>query len=239
MRADPASVARFVRRFLCAAALVLPLAPASPLHAAPCAGFTDVDDSSTFCKNVEWLKNRGITLGCTSQTLYCPAALVTRVAMALFLQRLGNAITPTTVAGYNTGSFLDIDPQPVLCPTGAQTPSFSRTAHGVGIVLAWAAAAASIDVTITPVVRENQAGPWTPTVGTPGSWSTTGNASQKATVVLFPPQSLTPGTAYQWGLRVSRTPGSAHAGDVAGWNCQIVIDVENRVTTASPYDDDE
>src|SRR5438477_9827195 len=38
--------------------------------AAPCAGFTDVADTSGFCPNVEWLKNRQITLGCTSPTLY-------------------------------------------------------------------------------------------------------------------------------------------------------------------------
>ena len=230
-----------VRRFLCVPALALALLLASPLHAAPCAGFTDVDDGSAFCKNVEWLKNRGVTLGCTSMTLYCPTGLVTRLSMALFLHRLGNAMTPTTVAGYNAGSTLDVDAQPVLCPTGAHTPTFARTAHGVGFVLAWTSAAASMDITITPVFRQNQAGPWvTPTINAePGSWSATGNAAQRGALVLFPPQTLTPGTQYQWGLRVSRPAGSIKTGDFAGWYCQIVIDVENRVTTSSPYDDDE
>jgi hypothetical protein len=32
-------------------------------QALPCAGFTDVDDTSPFCVNVTWLKNRRITLG--------------------------------------------------------------------------------------------------------------------------------------------------------------------------------
>jgi hypothetical protein len=57
--------------------------------AAPCAGFTDLDDSSEFCVNVTWMKNRGVTLGCTL-TQYCPNADVTRLQMAAFMNRLGN-----------------------------------------------------------------------------------------------------------------------------------------------------
>jgi Chaperone of endosialidase/S-layer homology domain len=56
--------------------------------AAPCAGFTDVDDTSPFCVNVAWMKNRGITLGLTP-TLYDPNSPVTRLQMAAFMYRLG------------------------------------------------------------------------------------------------------------------------------------------------------
>lgn len=91
------------------AALVslLVLVPAAA-GAAPCAGFTDVDDSSSFCTSVAWMKNRGITLGCTSATLYCPNDAVTRLQMAAFLYRLGfqnaflqggNAFGATAVLG--------------------------------------------------------------------------------------------------------------------------------------------
>src|SRR5439155_2591907 len=51
-----------------------------------------VPASSTFCTNVEWLKNRAITLGCTSPTLYCPNDLVTLLSMAAFMNRLGKAL---------------------------------------------------------------------------------------------------------------------------------------------------
>jgi hypothetical protein len=61
--------------------------------AAPCAGFTDVDSTSPFCASVEWLKNQGITVGCTSTTLYCPDNPVTRLAMAVFLKRFADAGT--------------------------------------------------------------------------------------------------------------------------------------------------
>jgi hypothetical protein len=70
------------------AAVLLTVFAAPIALAAPCAGFTDVDDSSGFCVNVEWMKNRGITLGLTS-TLYSPNTPVTRLQMAAFMYRLG------------------------------------------------------------------------------------------------------------------------------------------------------
>src|SRR5687768_3526177 len=74
--------------------LLLPVGIAlatSPASAASCAGFVDVDDASAFCANVTWIRNRGITLGCTANQ-YCPDASVTRLQMAAFLNRLGNVV---------------------------------------------------------------------------------------------------------------------------------------------------
>ena len=79
-------------RFARAALAAVVLASSSPLLAAPCGGFTDVDDANPahapFCDSVEWMKLRNITLGCTA-TLYCPDTLVTRLQMAAFMFRLG------------------------------------------------------------------------------------------------------------------------------------------------------
>lgn len=61
---------------------------AAAAQAAPCAGFTDVEDTSGFCSSIAWMKNRAITLGCTA-TEYCPDAFVRRDHMAAFLYRLG------------------------------------------------------------------------------------------------------------------------------------------------------
>jgi hypothetical protein len=69
---------------------------AGPALAAPCAGFVDVDDSSPFCTSVAWIKNRGITLGCSANA-YCPDANVSRLQMSAFLMRLGDALVPPTV----------------------------------------------------------------------------------------------------------------------------------------------
>lgn len=78
------SIRRFAAR-LCGSLL---LGLTSGASAAPCAGFTDVQDTSGFCIHIEWLRNRAITLGCTANQ-YCPADFVRRDQMAAFLYRLG------------------------------------------------------------------------------------------------------------------------------------------------------
>jgi len=71
---------------------------ASPAaQGAPCAGFTDVDDTSPYCVNVEWIRNRGITTGC-APGLYCPTDSVNRLSLAVFLNRLGDSLFPLTCA---------------------------------------------------------------------------------------------------------------------------------------------
>jgi hypothetical protein len=88
-------------RFGLAVALMVGSSAAS---AASCAEFTDVDSLDAFCPNVEWLRNRAITLGCTSTSVFCPANAVTRIQLAAFMNRLGTALTPFYV------SLSDTDP---------------------------------------------------------------------------------------------------------------------------------
>jgi len=60
----------------------------SPAFTAPVkATFGDVPASNEFFKQIEWLKNTGITTG-TTPTTYAPAANVTREQMAAFMYRL-------------------------------------------------------------------------------------------------------------------------------------------------------
>ena len=88
-----------MRKWLAETGVALVLSLVSTASSAlPCAGFTDVDDTSPFCANVTWLKNRGITLGCTSATLYCPNDFVSRLQMAAFMNRLGDSLFPLTCA---------------------------------------------------------------------------------------------------------------------------------------------
>ncbi len=65
-------------------------------RAATCDGFADVDAGASYCSAVEWLKDRAITLGCDASN-YCPNATVTRAQMALFMNRLGDAVSPQLV----------------------------------------------------------------------------------------------------------------------------------------------
>lgn len=59
----------------------------------PCTPFADIDASDPFCASTVWLKNRAITLGCTSNE-YCPSAFVTRLQMAGFLSRMAPMLLP-------------------------------------------------------------------------------------------------------------------------------------------------
>ena len=103
--AHPEAPMRSARLALLTFLLALPVAPALAL---PCAGFTDVDDTSPFCPNVEWLRNRGITLGCAAN-LYCPTDAVSRLAMAVFMNRLGTALTPAQYAVDVATGAVDLD----------------------------------------------------------------------------------------------------------------------------------
>jgi len=80
----------------------------SGVEGAACVGappFSDVSAAATYCTNTEWLANRGITLGCTATT-YCPNDPVTRASMALFMNRLADAlIEPPVRIENNLGAF--------------------------------------------------------------------------------------------------------------------------------------
>ncbi len=124
---------RGLRHLLVAiATTVLSMTAMPEALAAPCAGFTDVDDTSGFCPNVEWLKNRAITLGCTSTTVYCPNDPVSRLAMAAFMNRLGTALTPIQVRVDIAPGAVDLDANAVVCQTSdfaVPAGSFPRRAY--------------------------------------------------------------------------------------------------------------
>ncbi len=68
-------------------------------QAAACTGassFSDVPQGASYCTNVQWLANRQITLGCGGGN-YCPNDAVNRASMALFMNRLADAIVQPAV----------------------------------------------------------------------------------------------------------------------------------------------
>ncbi len=90
--------------------------------------FDDVPDRALYHDAAEWLVNRAITLGCTAR-LFCPNDFVTRAQMALFMQRLGTALTPTYLTRTEAAGMLDLDTAPTVCPTTTDyTPAYPQTA---------------------------------------------------------------------------------------------------------------
>lgn len=206
---------------------------ATHASAAPCSGFVDVDSASGFCPNVDWIKNRGVTLGCTSTTAYCPNDPVLRLSMAAFMNRLGIALTPTVVHSEGAGATLDLEAAPAaLCSTpqfaAADYPRSGRATAVVGVQFATPATIAA-----RIVYSFDNGATWTPANGIPAS---VGGGSRWANVTLasgdIPIEAAQP---VRFGVRVQRDATGAGTADPSAWNCEIKAIVNTRTGSAAPF----
>jgi hypothetical protein len=216
-------------------ALLAVIAPAA--SAAPCAGFTDVDSSSGVCPDVEWIKNRGITTGCTSTTLFCPGDSVSRMQMAAFLNRLANALTPATEGGILPGQGVDLDATPIVCAQ-PQFPviGYPRKAHGHAVaVVTGLVGPAQIGVTFVESTDNgaNYAAV-SPTLATDVALS-----APASVAIILPPRNLAVGSSYRYALRLNRVAGAAVAGTDTQVSCEAKVFFENRIGPSSPFDEDD
>ena len=226
---------RTLRNCLVVVACAAACAVGSVAVAAPCAGFTDVDDANGFCPNVEWLKNRAITLGCTSTTLYCPGDFVSRLAMAAFLNRLANALTPAAVGGIGGSSNADLEQNPIVCAQNEFAVTGSpRLAHGHAVLTVNAQGGNGADVSVAFVESTNNGATWGAVSPLHGVRVALGKSA--AASAILPPRVLQVGTSYRYALRLSRTPGSTSTSDV-GAHCEIKVFFENRNGASTPLDE--
>ena len=96
------------------AAMMVAVAPAA--LAAPCAGFTDVEDGGGFCPNVEWMKN-GRSRWAARRRRCTARNAVGRLPMAAFMNRLGTALTPVQFPVDVAPGAIDLDAGLVVCQT--------------------------------------------------------------------------------------------------------------------------
>ena len=210
---------------------------------APCAGFVDVDDSvpaqAAFCGNVEWLKNRAITLGCTDTQHFCPGDTVSRLAMAAFMNRLGKALTPVVLhkEQYWTTNVTVGSPAGgvLLCGTDSdyavtdfpRTARFNATVYGVPLSTAWLVGwwRYSVDAGTT----------WNnvPNAISQRDWAGTGQVAGFS--VMAPPMDLEAGTSYRFALFGSAM-GQTYT--FMPFGCQIEVVITNRNPATSPLDAD-
>lgn len=210
---------------LAVAAIGMPL----PSHAAACAGFDDVDSSNPFCPNVEWLRNRQVTLGCTADR-YCPNESVTRLQMAAFMNRLGTALTPLVLHTSATSGALDLGLAPVVCQTDAQSIArFPRRALLDGSFSGRAGTGIDIDVRV--VASSDGGASWQgPSAVRSATYVAAAQWSSASDVGAL---DLDVGTTVRFGLQVTRTgAGSANLTDS---RCQLRVSIGSRDGTASPY----
>jgi hypothetical protein len=225
---------RVARRAAQLAMLAFAAMGAVSAHAVPCAGFTDVDSvavGANFCGNVEWLRNRQITLGCTSTTLYCPDASVTRLQMAAFMNRLGTALTPIQLAAEASPGGVDLDVPPVVCQTTAfDVVNFPRTAYAD--VSFSGQAAASTTFAADLVFSLDAGATWNNFNANPNRTSAPaagyGNAADVAS------RDLDVGESIRFGVRISRG-GVAGGSDLTDSRCQLRVLVYSRTGAASPF----
>ena len=188
-----------------------------PSVAAPCAGFTDVDSADPFCSNVEWLKSRGVTLGCTA-TLYCPGSVVSRLQMAAFMNRLGGALTPVAVETGETPGTVDLDANGVVC----QSAEFVATDYP-----RWA----YVDATLSALAPSNTvvAADIAMTLNGGASWVTLSSGlPNRGTIVAnawagisdIATVELAVGQKVRWGIKLSRG-GVAGLSDISDSRCRL------------------
>jgi hypothetical protein len=222
---------------------VLALAPLGAL-AQQCVGFGDVLASSPFCPNVEWVKNRGVTLGCGDGSNYCPSDPVTRLQMAIFLNRLGVALTPIDLAPVSSGGVVGVSPvgNPVICPTadftvpGTAAPPlypFPRRAviNGTAIL---SGPTANIDVMVQIVFSTNAGIAWT-AIGNSDQYQIlrTGlTPVDHATLSPFGAVDINVGQTMRFGIRLGQAAGS---GTITA-ACTTLVQIWNRNGTSSPFD---
>ena len=245
------------KQLLCASAVALVAATITPAALAQdCAGFTDVPDDGPggFCPNVEWLKNRAITLGCSSATLYCPGQAVTRLAMAAFMNRLGTALTPEFIARRQLGAELgapNYSSVQTVCATGTlpATPyvvvGYPRTAIVSGLLNLFTPDG-PFDVEAKLVVSTDNGATWSPAVPAERGGFAYGSLYQTApgSATLFAPPfdiSLRPqtffdlqvGANYRFAIQAVRTAGT---GAQATTYCELQVQIVNRNSNTSPRD---
>jgi len=217
--------------------LSIPLLVAlSPVARSQCAGFTDVAAADPFCANVQWVKNREITLGCTSATLYCPTDPVLRLSMAAFMNRLGRALTPTVV--FETDSIPGPDDSDFVfgCISEEIVPAFAQQGVVIGSVYFFPNGGA-VSVTVRIAYSTDGGTNWNSAAlasnGGDARWPGSGNAGQYTLMTVngsaVPMQ---PGTGYRFAVGLNKTGGM---GTIPTMSCRTTLMVFNRNPTSAPF----
>ena len=225
------------KSFVLGCAALIALASSGTSAAQSCVGFVDVPAADAFCPNVEWLKNRGITLGCTSATAYCPTDNVTRLSMAAFMNRLGAALTPVHLTpGTAAAAPVNLTAAPVLCQTSEHAVTgFPRRAYVQGITNLSLPTPAGVDVIAQVVMSTNAGASWTPLANT-DHYATLYPGSSPGNHVALAPFgwiNLNVGQTVRFGLQVGRFDGGTS--NVTA-SCNVSAQVGNRNSATTPLD---
>jgi hypothetical protein len=216
---------------------------ASTASAQTCAGFTDTPNDG-FCPSIQWIKNRGVTLGC-GVNLYCPAGFVRRDQMAAFMNRLGKAITPEIL-------YAQADTGPIALPGQAPTapelrcntvdsavqvfPAQYPRQVTVSGMLSGLADGADAGMNVFPQVSSDGGVTWANLNGNASiGIRTTAKANLWSVASFTETMDIPLGATVRFALGVRRDGVTTTAGNLAQGRCQLAAIISNRNPTSPPF----
>ena len=231
-----AAVETALRRLRNALAAAVLAAAAPAAIAAPCAGFVDVDSASPFCPSVEWIKNRGVTTGCGVASSYCPNSVVDRLAMAAFLRRLGDVLTPVDLTPVTASATTIVFPPstavPICVTPDYNVANFPRRAH-VNAQAILSAPTANIDLEVSAVYSVDAGASWSELSAFQYAALYTGaTPPNRSTLSPYGWADLSVGQNVRFGIRVTRFNGS---GNVTA-ACTTRVQIASRTGASAPFD---
>ena len=195
-----------------------------------CGGFDDVVAGNPFCANVAWSRNRLVTQGCAAN-LYCPDAQVLRVAMAAFVSRLGDALTPDIRVQQSETGTIDPDANVVVCMTSEHATGSQRRRYHLDAVMSLLA---STDTQFRAhfVWKYDNYPFWlyenidvSPSVARAGRWTNLRKLSHV---------DVEEGRTVVFGIEVGRRPATG-VGTISQGTCNLRVRIENRNGPAPPF----
>ena len=194
---------------------------AAPRAEAQCAGFSDVPFTQPFCGHVTWLKNRQVTLGCTSATLYCPDSPVARLSMAAFVNRVAEVATPRVFSIEDSGGALNLLTDNALCVTNIPPLPYARNVLLDAALSYEVSSLAGMKISIFKSVN---GGPYT-IAGSgqtrPIAKSTRRNHHPVGAWGLPTGLTIGPNEAHQYAVAVGTFPPQAIT--ISGWTCNLQV----------------
>lgn len=199
-------------------------------------GFNDVQDTDNFCNSAQWLKNRGISLGCGNGTNYCPNDNVTRAAMALFLNRTGVALTPKLVGRQAGTDAVALSPTQFVpvCFGGAlpavNYPQTARASGTISIPMVGPAVEMFLVITFNGQPYQNM------------NAVSNRQTSPNGTVRLHwssNPFDVPPGVTVGFAIGLSNPTGSVGALNLSAGLCALEAELVNRNPASAPFDESQ
>ena len=225
-----------VRALLIAISMLM----AGAASGSPCGGFTDVDStafSAETCQSVEWVKNRTITTGCTSATLYCPNDTVRRSQMALFMKRLGSALEPKflyTEQDIPVGTAFTTSVE--ACIVGPFVVDFPRVATMSGWIHAHPSPSPALNLLWGAVYSTDGGMTWANFGGAQKMMFDSGSLGEFRTMpVHSAAQPLAAGQSVLFAIRM-QSPSPAVSQALI--ECVALVRIDNRNASSSPFDPD-